>query len=950
MLRNKAAGIQGNEIGLAATWWDYNDDGRPDLYVSNDYKGTDRLWRNEGGGTFTDVTREALPHMAWASMGADVADVNNDGRLDLMTTDMAGSSHERHMLVNGDLDDERWFLRLADPPQYRRNCIYLNTGTTNTIEVACLAGLAATDWTWSPKFADFDNDGWIDLFVSNGMSRDFMNSDLLRELKGRGHAAWRQAPVLREANFAFRNTGDVDFQNVAKEWGLDLVSASFGAAVADLDRDGDMDLVVTSFDQPLAVYRNNSTSGKRILIRLIGVASNASGVGARITAETSAGIQTRAITLTSGFMSANEPLAHFGLGEDELITTMRIDWPSGHRQTLTNLSAGYFYTIIEPSSPAKSVGKSEARPILFKRLRGTTAIRHREESNQDSRWPPLLPWVHSRWGPGLAFGDVNKDGRNDLFLGGGAGHPAVLCLKSAEGNFSPARVPALEEDKASNDTGVLFLDIDGDDDLDLFVVSGGSEALPGETSLRDRIYLNDGGGNFTKAPADTLPDLRESGTVATAADFDRDGDLDIFVGTYDALVGYPQNGRSRLLQNHRGRFKDVSETCGLAAADLRFATGALWSDVNRDGWIDLLVTQHWGPIRLFINERGILKDCTREAGLAEHSGLWNGIAGADLNADGLIDYVVTNWGLNNPRQLSPGTSIIAYIGDLSGSGQQNFVSAYYRGETLDPIASRDEMIAAFPWLAERFPTFGSYASASLFSLFAPEALAKVARHEANTFTSSILFNDGSGRFTLRALPRLAQAAPAFGVVLSDFDADGTPDIFIGQNFSHTHPEIGRLTAGLGLLLAGRGDGHFEPIWPEKSGIRIPHDARSVVASDVNNDQWPDLVVGLNDGEAVVLQNAGSPKRRVLELRLNGQRSNRAAAGARVKIEMEDGSSQVAEVYAGSGYLSQSEPTVTFGLAEADTVRRIHVFWPDGQESAHMVETNRNVVLLHAPAP
>lgn len=946
-LMNEAAGIRGNEIGLAATWWDYNDDGRPDLYVSNDYKGTDRLYHNDGNGSFTEVTRQALPHIAWASMGADIADLNNDGRMDLMTTDMAGSSHERHMLGNGDLDDERWFLMLANPPQYRRNAVYLNTGTSNLLEIACLAGLAATDWTWSPKFADFDNDGWIDLFVSNGMSRDFMNSDLLREFKGRGHTAWRSASVLREANFAFKNTGDLGFQNVGSDWGLNMVSASFGVAVADLDRDGDMDLVVTSFDEPVAVYRNNSTSGNRMLIRLKGVASNSWGVSAKVKAETVTGIQTRSVTLGSGFMSANEPLVHFGLGDEKLIRHLEIDWPSGRRQALTNLPAGFLYSITEPTNATQPASKSVTQPALFEAILGGSAIRHREEPFDDHAWQPLLPWKHSRWGPGIALGDINNDGSDDLFLGGGSGHAGILSFGTNDGRFRPASFPALESDKESEDLGAVFLDADGDDDFDLFVVSGGSEANPEDVSPHARLYYNDGRGNFTKAPLGAVPDLREAQSVLAAADFDRDGDLDLFIGGHSMPAGNPRPAKSRLLRNRNGRFEDVSEAAGLSSAPIAFATGALWSDVNDDGWVDLLVTQHWGPIKLLINERGVLIPVA-ESGLEQYSGFWNGIAGADLNGDGFVDYVVTNWGLNNPRRLAPATPTVAYVGDLSGSGRHEFVQAFYRGKALLPVASRDEMIGSFPDLAEKFPSYVSYASASISNLFTPEALGKATRYEVNTLESGILLNDGAGHFTFHSLPRLAQVAPAFGVAIADFDGDGQRDVVLGQNFSHNHPEAGRLRGGLSILLLGEGQARFNPVWPEKSGIAIPEDARSVVACNLNSDQWPDLLVGINDGEMVAFKNRGSNKNRVLALRLKGLRLNRAAIGARVTVELSDNSAQTAEIYAGSGFLSQSSGMLTFGLGTTNTARRIKVRWPDGQITSKSLEPNEIAVLLHAP--
>ncbi|MCI0539512.1 MAG: CRTAC1 family protein, partial [Verrucomicrobiales bacterium] len=323
------AEIRGNDIGLAATWWDYNGDGLPDLYVSNDYKGPDHLYRNQGDGTFIDVARSALPHVPWASMGADIADINNDGRMDLIATDMAASTHVRRMMINGDLEKERWFLIIADPRQYGRNALFLGTDLDHLLEAAHLTGLESTDWTWSPKFGDLDNDGWTDLFIANGMSRDFVNGDLLNRMKERGNRGWLSTPVLREANLAFRNLGDLQFKKVGTEWGLDQISASSGAAFADLDRDGDLDLIVANFGEPVSVFRNASEAGHRVLVRLKGTRSNSWGIGATVSAVTTSGRQTRCLALSSGFISANEPLVHFGLGDQNEIRRLSVEWPSG---------------------------------------------------------------------------------------------------------------------------------------------------------------------------------------------------------------------------------------------------------------------------------------------------------------------------------------------------------------------------------------------------------------------------------------------------------------------------------------------------------------------------------------------------------------------------------------------------------------------------------------------
>jgi hypothetical protein len=789
------AGIQGNDIGLAATWWDYNLDGWPDLYVSNDYKGPDRLYRNYGNSTFTEVARDTLPHVPWSSMGADAADVNNDGRIDFLATEMAGSTHRRRMMILDDLR-ERWFLQAANPRQYPRNALYLATGAERLMEVAFLAGLAYTDWTWSPKFADFDNDGWVDLFIANGMSRDYVNADLLGQMRERGHRGWRDRPVLREANLAFRNLGDLHFAGSGPAWGLDQVSASFGAAVADLDRDGDLDVIVTSFGEAIALYRNDGRSGHRVLIRLKGTRSNTWGIHATVRLETDAGTQTRYLGLTSGFMSANEPLVHFGLGECSRIRRLTVSWPSGHQQSFQNLDADRFYTVTEPATAPPARQPSSTPATLFRPAAVLSGLRHRETDFDDFQREPLLPWRLSQLGPGLAVGDINGDGTDDLFLGGAAGCAGQIAVREASGVFRLRDQPCFERDKACEDLGAVFLDADSDGDLDLYVVSGGVEYAPGDPRLRDRLYLNDGRGRFTRAPDDALPDLRDAGSVVAAADCDRDGDLDLFVGGRSVPGAYPLAADSRLLLNERGRFRDATEAVGPGLRQTGLVTSAVWSDANDDGWTDLLVTHEWGPVKLFLNEQGRFVDRTHEAGLADRTGWWNGIAADDVDNDGDMDYVVTNLGLNTRYRASPEKPALLFHGDFDGSGQAHLIEATFDGDTLVPLRSLNALAEALPSLRARFASAQDFAAASLGEVLSAERLRAARRFAVDTLESGVLLNDGQAHFVFRPLPRLAQAAPAFGVVLTDVDADGHNDLLLAQNFFGPQPETGRMDGGL----------------------------------------------------------------------------------------------------------------------------------------------------------
>ncbi|MFO1498517.1 MAG: FG-GAP-like repeat-containing protein [Verrucomicrobiota bacterium] len=940
---NDRAGIRGHDIGLAACWWDYNDDGFADLYVSNDYKGPDRLYRNNRDGTFTDVAPTVLPHVPWSSMGVDVADIDNDGRIDLIATEMAGSTHYRRMTINGDLPRERWFLSFGEPRQYQRNALYLNTGTERVLEAACLAGLEATDWTWSAKFADMDNDGWMDVFVANGMSRDFVNADSLASMRERGRASsqWHTRPVLREENLAFRNRGDVRFDNVGRAWGLNQLSASFGAAFADLDRDGDLDLIVSNFEEAVSVYRNTGTSGGGVLVRLRGQASNSWGVGAKLQLTAGGLTQTRSIDLSSGIMSANEPIAHFGLTGSSAIDQLRIKWPGGKQQILAGLNAGRLYSIAEPADIAVPP-VSPATP-WFSEVKQDSLLRHLEHDFDDFAHEPLLPWKLSQLGPGIAVADVDGDGDEDIYLSGPGQEPGQLGLNDGRGQFKSMRVPSFEEDRASEDLGALFFDADGDGDPDLYVVSGGVESMPGDPILRDRLYLNDGAGRFTRAPSGSLPDLRDSGSCVVAADFDRDGDLDLFVGSRCIPGRYPQVPASRLLRNNGGLFVDTTDQAAPALKTIGLVTAAIWSDANDDGWPDLIVTREWNSIAFLPNDHGTLRDPAPAADLANNSGCWSGIAATDWDGDGDTDYLVSNLGLNTPYRASEQRPWTAFVVPLAG--QTQFIEACYAGDKLVPVRRRETMLECWPALVEKFPNYQSFAAASLVDIL-PEQMQKSSpRLTLTKLESGLLLNDGAAHFQFVPMPRLAQISPAFGLVATELDGDGRPDLFLAQNFFSPQPETGRMDGGLGQLLAGRGRDQFAIIGPKLSGLIVPGDAKSVVFADVDSDGRPDLLVGLNNSSVRVFRNQTDPARHIVAVRLRGTKGNPTAVGARVSLKLNDGSAQSAEVHAGSGYLSQSTATLFFGLDVSKRVTEINIRWPDGTRTSETSPLRRYSIII-----
>ena len=861
------AGIYGSEIGLGLglAVSDFNRDGWPDLYVANDFFERDYLYLNNGDGTFRETLEQAMPSISYASMGLDAADIDNDGRPDLFVADMLPDDEYRLKTM---ASFQTWQQDQANAAkgfhhQYTRNVLQRNNGDGTFSEIGQMAGVARTDWSWSALIADLDLDGRKDVYVTNGIARDLTAQDYLSFLAS--DQTMRDATRGKRVDFlgliskmtstplvhyAFRNDGAYRFSNETTAWGLAQPSFGNGAAYGDLDGDGAPDLVVNNVNQEAFIYRNNARTvlpdNRYLQVKLEGEGPNRFAIGAKVTLDAGGQTLYQEEEPSRGFQSSVDYVLTFGLGKVDTVRSVTVEWPDGRTSQRANVAANQRLTArqsesVQAASAVSTPSPEEPAPSAA-RVRGGQGVRpiltdvtdqvalpfvHKEDPFVDFDREPLIPKLVSTEGPDLAVADVNGDGLDDIFIGGAKNQPGALLLQQPNGRFVRSNPGLFEQDSVSEDLGAVFFDANGDGRPDLYVVSGGNEFSAMAPALEDRLYLNAGHGRFRKATG-SLPAEDISGSPVAAADYDGDGDVDLFVGGRVVPWHYGADPRSMLLQNDgHGHFSDVTARLAPELVHAGMITDAVWRDIDGDGRPDLIVVGEWMPITIFHNAGGGRLVRRNPKGLEQSAGWWNRVIAGDFTGHGRVDLIVGNLGLNTRLQATAAEPVTMYVKDFAGNGtDQQIVSVYNHGVSY-PLELRDDVLKAIPSLRLRYLTYKDYARQTVKDIFTPAELQGAIFKQAQTFASALVRNNGDGSFTLVPLPREAQIAPIYAILSQDVDGDGKIDLLVAGNFDGVKPEIGRMSAGYGLLLKGDGKGGFTPVGVRQSGFSVPGQGRDI---------------------------------------------------------------------------------------------------------------------------
>ena len=874
------SGIINNALnfGLSVTISDMNNDGWPDIYTTSDYTERDCFYINNKNGSFTESLAKSFAHISKYAMGADIADYNNDGRPDVFTLDMLPEDNHRQKLLKGPDEYDQYHL-LLDSGYYHqqmRNMLQLNEGIDEKgnlrfSEIGQLAGVSNTDWSWSGLLADFDNDGWKDLFVSNGYLRDFTDMDFLKYSVADAKAAAVKSgnfnyqtyvlvklmPSNKLSNYIFKNNHDLSFSNKTIDWGISKPTISNAAVYADLDNDGDLDLVVCNNNEPAMVYRNNASEiipGHFIKLRFKGEGLNTKAYGAKATLITSTTRQYLELYPVRSYQSTISQELVFTYPLKDAAQQLIVEWPDGKETIVTNIKADETIELKQSDALPKKINPTVTATKIFTDIteKSGIAFKHVENDFIDFKDEVLLPYQLSRQGPALAKGDVNGDGLEDIFISGAINQAGILYLQTNDDKFIAAPSQAWINDAADEDVGAVFFDADNDGDLDLYVVSGGNEYADQSPEYADRLYINDGKGNFTKS-MDALPVMLSSKQAVAAGDFDNDGDMDLFVGGRGVPGSFPMLSPSYLLRNDTKNgsihFTDVTATLCPALQKPGMVTTAQWVDLNKDHYPELVIAGDWMPVMLFNNTKGKLEDISLASGLKNLNGMWSALTATDIDGDGDIDFLLGNCGYNDQfSKTNKDQPLQLYVNDFDDNGIIDPIMCYYIHGKSYPMASRDELLDQVPVLKKKYIKYKNYADATINDIFSKEKISQAKVLYCDELASGILYNDGHNNFSFKPFPLPAQASKIFGLTADDFDKDGKKDILCSGNYFSYRVQLGRSDASLGLLMKGQGNENFLAVDPTLSGVYIDGDVRAMTA--IKNKLGETLIIVAKNNDAV----------------------------------------------------------------------------------------------------